>query len=267
MTARELAASPYIAPKDKSISPTTITSVSPIAMMATELMARRMDTARLGLAKCGLMRRKMTATTMTAANSPPMRAAMASEARPRLEKVGFWPGACVTSLLIRFLSKEKPRGQAVRALEARAPLLLTHGAIELLARLLDTGLQNGLECLRVGQDHAILQKLGAGYRAEGRLIRPALIEFGDLRSLFDRLQLAFRRVPADREDLAVQPQALDGAVGMLGADVHILDELDVWVGGEEGAVDVISLAGLIAGVKAGVRRRHEFRVRNRRLDR
>ena len=51
-----------MAPKDRSISPTTITSVSPIAMIATELIERSTDTPRLGLAKLWLIAMKTSAS-------------------------------------------------------------------------------------------------------------------------------------------------------------------------------------------------------------
>src|SRR5947209_4362864 len=126
-----------MAPKDRSISPTTITRVSPIAMIATELIARSTDTARLGLAKFGLTRMNTMATTITAANRPPTRTAMASVARPTPDRLGPRPAVCDTSLLI---------GR-----------LLFHRAVEFLARLLDVRLQHGLERLRVGQDDAVLE--------------------------------------------------------------------------------------------------------------
>ena len=59
-----------------------MTSVSPSAMIATELIERSTEPPMLGLATFGLMTMKMSATTMMAANRPPIRSAMSSVALP-----------------------------------------------------------------------------------------------------------------------------------------------------------------------------------------
>src|ERR1700712_2903811 len=99
-----------MAPKERSISPTTTTRVSPIAMIATELIVRNTETARLGFAKFGLTRMKATATTTTAANNPPTRAAMLTIVRPTPDRRGLGAMVCDTSLLIGCLL-EKTAGQ------------------------------------------------------------------------------------------------------------------------------------------------------------
>src|SRR5208282_4260792 len=55
-------------------------------------------------------------------------------------------------------------------------LFLTEDAIELGARRGDLILHHGLERLRVGEDDAVLQELRASGAAEGRLVRPSLVE-------------------------------------------------------------------------------------------
>ena len=72
----------------------------------------------------------------------------------------------------------------------RGNLFLAEDAVELRARRRDLILHDRLQRLRVGQDDAILQELGAGRAAEGRLIGPALVEVGDLDPLLDPVELA-----------------------------------------------------------------------------
>ena len=71
-----------MAPNDRSISPTTITSVSPSDMIATELIARSTEIATSTLKELGLRTKMTTATTMIATNRPPMRSATSKVACP-----------------------------------------------------------------------------------------------------------------------------------------------------------------------------------------
>ena len=62
-----------MAPNDRSISPTTITRVSPSDMIATELMARRTEMPTSMLNDFGLRRNINSATSTIARTNPPMR--------------------------------------------------------------------------------------------------------------------------------------------------------------------------------------------------
>ena len=69
-----------MAPNERSISPTTITRVSPSDMIATELMARSTDIPTSTLNASGFSTRKMTATRMIATTRPPIRKAISNVA-------------------------------------------------------------------------------------------------------------------------------------------------------------------------------------------
>ncbi len=71
----------------------------------------------------------------------------------------------------------------------RGDLFLTEDAVELSSCTSDLILHHRQQRLGVGQDDAILQELGAGRTAEGRLIRPSLIERCDLKALLDPVEL------------------------------------------------------------------------------
>ena len=98
ITASELAPSPYMAPKDRSISPTTMTSVSPSDMIATELMARSTEMPTSTLNDFGLRTNIKSATRTIARTNPPMRNARSKVA---------WP---VEAKLERAVSAEQGRG-------------------------------------------------------------------------------------------------------------------------------------------------------------
>src|SRR5271170_6556737 len=87
MTASELAPRPYMAPKERSISPTTITSVSPSDMIATELMARSTEMPTSTLNDFGLSTNIRSATRTMARTKPPMRNARSNVAAPVEDRV------------------------------------------------------------------------------------------------------------------------------------------------------------------------------------
>jgi hypothetical protein len=82
------------------------------------------------------------------------------------------------------------RGQDIPGPE-RGNLFLTKDAVELSSRCGDLILHHRQQRLSVRQDDAILQELGAGWAAEGRLIGPSLIERGYLNALLDSVELTF----------------------------------------------------------------------------
>ena len=138
----------------------------------------------------------------------------------------------------------------------------TEYAVEFLALRFDLVGHDRHQRLCVRQDDAVFQELRTGRATERRLVRPALVERGDLRAFLDAVELAFGDVPANRENLAALVQALDRPVGVLGADVDVLDELHVRVGGNEGTVGVVGRAGFVADVQPVLLGSDELGVRN-----
>src|SRR5476651_2092890 len=128
-------------------------------------------------------------------------------------------------------------------------LFLAEHAIEFGARRGDLILHYRQKRLRIRQDDAVLEKLGAGRTAEGRLIGPPLIQRRYLDALFNAVELALGDIPADGEHLSYFIQAADGAIGVLGPDVDVLDELDFGIGRQERAIRIVSLARVVAYVE------------------
>src|SRR5271163_4532782 len=177
MTASELAPRPYMAPKDRSISPTTMTRVSPSDMIATELIARRTEMPTSMLNDFGLRTNINRATRTIARTNPPMRNARSKVAWPVEDKLGrgvpAGAGSRESALVMRLgghAPKEEGPGYSwPQALQ----LLLAEDAVEFGSRYGDLILHHRQKRLSVGQDRAVLQELGAGGAAEGCLIRPS----------------------------------------------------------------------------------------------
>ena len=245
-------------------------------MIATELIARSTEMPTSTLNELGLRMKMMMATTMMARNSPPIRSAMSKVALPRgreplasrASATGVSAGCRRSCIGIRGqFGRRKPGPARGRPRHCIRAATAAEDLVEFHPRRGDLVGHDRQQRLGVGQDHAVLEELGAGRPAEGRLVRPALVEGGDLEALLDAVELALRHVPADGEDLAGLVQALDRAVGVLGADVDVLDELDLGIGREERPVGVIGLARIVADVEAVLLGGDELGVGDRRLDR
>src|ERR1700733_7609132 len=107
ITASELAPRPYIAPNERSISPTTTTSVSPSDMIATELIARSTETPTSMLNDFGFTMNMNSATSSIASTSPPIRNARSNVACPALTTLG---PAAVSRELALVMESRNQRG-------------------------------------------------------------------------------------------------------------------------------------------------------------
>ena len=225
-----------MAPKERSISPTTITRVSPSAMIATELMPAAPKAAQIEVGGIGLDDDEARARPRsTAANSPPMRRAAstvawpaapnprrgrpARQSRPNsspsrrclLERIPVFPHRSCSILVFRIQEKAVSTFPGTARVGAAARMRPPG------ERYFDRGSSGRVPCApaatpslvtafsvwRVGQDDAVLQELRAGGAAEGRLVGPALVE---LRRPGCPSRCAsscpLDDVPADGEDLA-----------------------------------------------------------------
>ena len=152
-----------MAPKDRSISPTTMTSVSPIAMIATELMARSTETPKIGVGEIGIDDDEHQRDRIDARNSPPMRKRKRrSVALPAAEMAGHgsappWLSGddrrWSSSILVAPDGKPMPAGRRREPPSGRSlELIADLGLVEFLARARPRRPCHGLQRLRVGQD-------------------------------------------------------------------------------------------------------------------
>src|SRR5580658_9909777 len=128
MTASEFVPRPYMAPNDKSISPTTMTRVNPSAMIATELIARRTEMATSILNDFGLRTNINSATSTIARTSPPIRNPRSNVARPVEDKLGREVSAGAgsrESALIMRLGGHAIEGEGPGYARPRARLLIS----------------------------------------------------------------------------------------------------------------------------------------------
>src|SRR5437763_7835119 len=139
-------------------------------------------------------------------------------------------------------SVQKPR----RQVSVDRCLLLPEQLVQLGLRLLVVLLRDDGELLRVRQDLPGLQEGGARQGSEARLLRPLLVEEGDLSARLERVDLLRRDVPADAERLARPTGVLDRTSRVARADVDVLDHVDVLaVAGEERLVGVVGLRRVV----------------------
>src|SRR5258708_11214793 len=254
-----------------------ITTVSPKPMIAIVLRPRRIP-RRLSTTSSWpcVLTLKYAPTITTAIVTPPMRASVERAQPNRFRDVtgaSRGEGSSGTSVIFLVEASGGGPGAAPGPPVGAARVLREPGQRvglevgEFLLRRREVRLRDDRQLLCVRHDLAGLRELCASDCAERGLLRPVLVVKGDLGAVLERRDLVGCHVPAGAERLAGLSVILERAGGDAGADVHVLDHVDVLTCPTEERLErVVGLTGIVRRVEHVLLGRDEGRARDRRLN-